>query len=319
MAATASAYRAPYVSEILAEVDGSLNDCAVSTGIMLLGDWTLGEALTRPDGKPKDVLFLREWSRKQLGPGAQDGGLTLHDMDELMRAIDPAMPPLPRYGGQALRPGQTLPATALLRLTWQDLVKLLREGHSAALCGNPSGVKDTQSPLRSVQGDDDYPHVIHVTDGNATGAVVKDPLTRKKPGYPGVRVSWDDLRQFTEAKKDGDRQFGSPTSVACAVIRVGDETQANRQRREADKIINRKSEAIASLNGQVGLFKDERDQARRDLVATKEQLVLALEGATQLRADLAACQAATPPDCAAETALLEEANARIAAARAALG
>jgi len=107
--------------------------------------------------------------------------------------------------------------------------------------------------------------------------------------------------------------------VACAVIKVGDETQANRQRREADRVINRKSEAIASLNGQVGLFKDERDQARRDLVATKEQLVLALEGATQLRADLAACQAATPPDCAAETALLEEANARIAAARAALG
>jgi hypothetical protein len=285
MTATAAAYRAPYVSEILLETDGSLNDCAVSTGIMLLGDWTLGEALTRPDGKPKDVLFLREWSRAQLGPGAQDGGLTLHDMDALMRTIDPDIPQVPRYGGQALKGGQVLPSGAMLRLTWPELVALLRDGHSAALCGNPIGVKDPGSPLRSVQGSDDYPHVVHVTDGNANGAIVKDPLTRKKPGYPGVRVSWDELRQFTEAKKGGDRQFGSPTSVACAVIRVGDETQANRQRRVADRVIERKVRDLTAQKAQTALATDERDQARRELT-TAQARILELEQAT-------------PPDCTA--------------------
>lgn len=280
MTATAAKYRSPYVSEILRETDGSLNDCAVSTGIMLLGDWTLGEALTRADGKPKDVLFLREWSRKQLGPGAQDGGLTLHDMNDLMHAIDPDLPPLPRYNGQSLRPGQSSEG-ATLRITFETLKSMLKNGHSAALCGNPSGVSDPNSPLRTKQNRDDYAHVVHITDGNDKGAILKDPLTRRKPGWPGERVSWEDLRQFTEAKKDGERQFGSPTAIACAVIRVGDETEAERARRKASSTITKLQTRLDAQKAQTALATEERDQARRDL---------------------AACQAAQPQpvDCSAE-------------------
>ena len=266
MTATATAYRSPYVSEVLGENDGTLNDCAVATTIMLVGDWTLGEGLTRPDGRPKDVLWLREWVRRQLGPDAQDGGLTLHDADQMARLIDPDLPPMPRYGGQALRSGQSSDG-ATLRLTWDEFMARIRTGHSAALCGNPIGVKDAGSPLRQAQNNDDYPHVIHVTDGNATSALVKDPLTRHHTGYPGERVSWSDLRQFTEAKKGNDRQFGSPTAIACAVIKVGDETEAERIKRAATVQYAKLAARTVELRAQVTLATDERDQARRDLAA----------------------------------------------------
>ena len=277
MAATATKYRAPYVSEILRETDGSLNDCSVCVTIMLVGDWTLGEALINPDGSAKDVLFLREWVRKQLGPDARDGGLTLHDADQMARLLDPELPPLPRYGGQTARPGQST-AGATLRLTFEAFKAAIQNGNSAALCGNPIGVKDPGSPLRSVQGNDDYAHVIHVTDGNATGALVKDPLTRHKPGWPGVRVSWDELRQFTEAKKNGERLFGSPTAVACAVIPVGAETEAARVGRKSLATIARLNQKVSDQRAQATLATDERDQARREL-ATAQARIAELEGA----------------------------------------
>lgn len=288
MTATAAAYRAPYVSEILKETDGTINDCAVSTGIMLAGDWTLGEALTRPDGKPRDVLFLREWTRKQLGPGAQDGGLTLHDMNDLMHELDPDLPPLPRYNGQALRPGQSS-AGATLRLTFEELKKAVQNGASAALCGNPADVKNPDSPFRTKQGSDDYAHVVRITDGNATGCRLFDPLTRHGASWPGERVSWDDVRQFTEAKKPGtnDRQFGSPSALACAVIVVGSETQAEREKRKAFVAASKANLRLADQKAQTALATEERDQARRDLAAAN--------------ARIAELEAATTPDCNDET------------------
>ena len=279
MVATAEKYRSPYVSEILRETDGSLNDCAVCVTIMLVGDWTLGEALTNPDGSPKNVLFLREWVRRQLGPGAQDGGLTLHDANDMAHLLDPDLPDLPRYSGQRSRTGQST-AGAGLSLTFEAFRDAIRAGSSAALCGNPSGVKDPNSPLRSVQGNDDYAHVIHVTDGSATGALVKDPLTRHKPGWAGVRVSWDDLRQFTETKKNGQRLFGSVGAIACAVIKVGDQTAAARASRQSLATIARLNQKVADQKAQTALAADERDQAKRDL-ATANARIAELEAEPQ--------------------------------------
>jgi hypothetical protein len=324
MTATAAAYRAPYVSEILKETDGTINDCAVSTGIMLAGDWTLGEALTRPDGKPKDVLFLREWTRKQLGPGAQDGGLTLHDMNDLLQVLDPDLPPLPRYNGQELRKGQSA-AGANLRLTFDELKGMLQSGYSAALCGNPAGVKDPDSPFRTKQGNDDYPHVVRLTDGTKSGCRLFDPLTRKGRDWPGERVSWDEVRQFTEAKKPGtnDRQFGSTSAVACAVIKVGDETEAARISRKALVAAAKANQRLADQKAQTTLATEERDQARRELKTAQETATLlqqaneriaaerdlAQQAADELRtaltatdAALTACRNATPPDCTMQVA-----------------
>ena len=336
MTATADKYRAPYVSEILRETDGTINDCAVSTGLMLAGDWTLGEALTRPDGKQRDVLFLREWTRKQLGPGAQDGGLTLHDMNDMLQALDPDLPPLPRYNGQALRPGQSS-AGATLRLTFDQLKAMLQNGYSAALCGNPAGVKDEKSPFRTKQNSDNYPHVVRITDGNATGCRLFDPLTKKGTNWPGERVSWDDVRQFTEAKKPGtnDRQFGSPSAVACAVVKVGDETEAARVSRKADIAAVKARAALANQREQTKLATDERDQARRELASalvqlgalSKDNTLLTTERdkarqeADDLEARIAELEAIppTPADCSAELDRALAAEDIIARAKAVLG
>lgn len=298
MTATAAAYRAPYVSEILRETDGTIDDCAVSTGIMLAGDWTLGEALTRPDGKPRDVLFLREWTRKQLGPGAQDGGLTLHDMNDLMHELDPELPPLPRYNGQALRPGQSS-AGATLRLTFEELKQAVQKGASAALCGNPSGVKDPNSPFRTKQGSDAYPHVVRLTDGDSTGCRLYDPLTKKGTNWPGERVSWDDVRQFTEAKKPGtrDRQFGSVSAVACAVIVVGSETEAERERRKAFVAASKANLRLADQKAQTRLATEERDTARTEATLAQQAADELRTALTATQAALTECQNATPPDC----------------------
>lgn len=281
MTATASKYRSPYVSEILEEPDRTLDDCAASVAIMSAADWTLGEAITRPDGSPMDVLFLRNALRKRIG--RVDGGLTLHDVNDLIRELDPELPPLPRYNGQKLRPGQSSEG-ATLRLTFEEWKAKVMAGHVSALCGNPAGVKNPSSPLRTKQGDDDYPHVIHVSDGDTGGAVVKDPLTRRKPGWAGERVTWKDLREFTEASKGGDRLFGSPSAIACAVVPVGGETEAAR--------VARKSLAtIVRLNGKVS---DQRDQTRlatEERDAARVEARLATEAASGLRSQLTAAQA----------------------------
>lgn len=277
MAATASKYRSPYVSELVAEPDRTIDDCTASGAISLAADWTLGEAVTRPDGTPMDVVYLRNALRRRIG--IVEGGLTLHDANDLIHELDPDLPPLPRYPGQSLRPGQSGDG-ATLRVTWEEFKAKVSAGYVGMLCGNPSGVKDPNSPLRTKQNSDDYPHVIHVSDGNATGALVKDPLTRHKPGWPGERVTWDDLRQFTEAKDaKGDRHFGSPTAIACALVPVGGETEAARVARKSLATIGRLNQKVSDQKAQTALATDERDQARRDL-ATATARIAELEAMT---------------------------------------
>lgn len=263
MTATADRYTGVYVSEILKE-SGSYSDCGASVAIMLAADWTLGEWITRPDGRQRDVLELREVVRKRIGDTT--GGLTLHDMNDIIHELDPEIAPLPRYDGQAAKPGQSTQG-ANLHLTWEEFRALVSTGSAAALCGNPSGVKDEGSPLRTKQGSDDYPHVIHVAGGNANGARVKDPLTRRLPTWLGEMVRWDDLRQFTEARHAGVRQFGSPSAIACAVIRIGSETEAARTGRLGARSLAKCRDNLDAARAQTALALDERDQARRELAA----------------------------------------------------
>lgn len=293
MTATPKAYRTPYVSQMLAEPDRSYDDCAASTGIMLFNDWTLGEWSTRDDGRQRDLLALRNTVRKRIRD--TDGGLTLHDVNDIGHELDPDLPDLPRYSGQAAKPGQST-AGANLRLDRGELKALLMDGHSAAICGMSGTVG----------------HVVHVTDGNAKGVLRKDPLTRKGENWPGERITWDELWAFTEARRDGVRQFGSPDAIACAVVKVGDQTQANRQRREADRVIERKVRDLKDQKDQTRLAADERDQARRELTIAASTIKAQGERILEL-------EQATPPDCTFVTAERDEALRRIAAAKAALG
>ena len=290
MTATAKAYRTPYVSQMLQEPDRTYDDCASSTGIMLFNDWTLGEWSVRDDGRPRDLLFLRNAVRKRIG--ITDGSLTLHDVNDIGHELDTDLPDLPRYNGQAAKPGQSTKG-ATLRLDRGELKALLMDGHSAALCGMSGTVG----------------HVVHVTDGNANGALVKDPLTRKGAKWPGERWSWDRIWAFTEAKRDGVRQFGSPDAIACAVVKVGDQTQAKRVADDAAKVIERRTAMLHAQRAQTALVTEERDAARAEVTRLhteraflEEQVRSAEEALAAAEADLTACQAATPIDCTAQLA-----------------
>jgi hypothetical protein len=277
MTATPAKYRTPYVSQMLAEPDRTYDDCAASTGIMLFNDWTLGEWSTRPDGKQRDLLLLRNTVRKRIGD--TDGGLTLHDVNDIGHELDPDLPDLPRYNGQAAKPGQSTKG-ATLRLDRAELKALLMNGHSAAICG-----------LSGTVG-----HVVHVTDGTAAGVLRKDPLTRKGENWAGDRITWSQLWAFTEADRNGKRQYGSPDAIACAVVKVGEQTEAARIERKAGTALERIARQRDAQKAQTALATDERDQARRELAASQKAYTSAMDALGKANADIDACKAQTG-DC----------------------
>jgi hypothetical protein len=251
---------------MLQEPDRTYDDCAASTGLMIGGDWTLGEILLRPDGRQRDLPTLRNAVRKRIGD--TDGGLTLHDMNDILHELDPDIADLWRYPGQTLKPGQSA-AGATLRITWAQFKDYLQKGWSAALCGRtPTGVG----------------HVVHVTDGDEEGATLRDPLTRNGINWRGRRVKWSELKEFTERGPD---RYGSVAMIACALVKVGDETGEERMRRKMQRAVAKAAEALAAQKAQTTLATEERDQARAEV----ERLTVAL----------AECDARPPADCAEET------------------
>jgi hypothetical protein len=298
MTATADRYRTPYVSQMLAEPDRTYDDCAASTGIMLFNDWTLGEWSIRPDGKQRDLLLLRNTVRKRIGD--TDGGLTLHDVNDIGHELDPDLPDLPRYNGQAAKPGQST-AGATLRLDRWDLKALLMNGHSAAICGISGTVG----------------HVVHVTDGTAAGVLRKDPLTRKGENWAGDRITWSQLWAFTEAERNGERAYGSPDAIACAVVKVGEQTEASRVERKAGLGITKLRTKLDAQKAQTTLATEERNQARRELAASQQAYQSAMDALAAANKALDECQA-RPTDCSEETDRALMAESKLADIRAAL-
>lgn len=279
MTATADKYRPRFYSEVVKEAIGSYDDCAICSGLVLLDCATLGEAVTRDDGSLMNTIQLREL-RDEAGL-RPNGPLRLNDIAQYLAFISQRASFLPPFALDYY-PGHG----GTLRLTWDGFRKIITELGVGILLGNPVGVKDPQSPLRTVQNNDDYGHAIAVMDGNATSARVYDPLNRNGPNFPGVRVSWDDLRQYTEARKNGERLYGSADAIACAVATIGSDTQAARASKKALATAARLNQKVSDAKAQVTLHADERDQARRDLAA-----------ATARIAELEA----NPPDCGPET------------------
>lgn len=283
MAATADRFQTPYVSQMLQEPDRTYDDCAAATGLMLGGDWTLGEILERPDGRERDLLTLRNVVRKRIGD--TDGGLTLHDVNDILHELDPDIADLPRYPGQKAKPGQ-ITAGATLRVTWDQFRQYLQSGYSAALCG------------RTTTG---VGHVVHVTDGDAKGATLRDPLTRNGVNWKGRRASWSELREFTERKdKNGDR-YGSPTMIACALVKVGDETEAERVERRAKRaaaVAKEKADrVVASLTTAKGAAEAALAEEKAARLLAETALEIEVKRNQTLADQLAACEALPTPDC----------------------
>lgn len=295
MTATIAAFRPRYYSEIIRETNG-YDDCALCSGLVLFEMATLREGVTKNDGGLFDTIRLREL-RDEAGL-RPDGPLRLNDIAQYLAFVSTkaGMDPAFRLDYYPGHPGGTL------RLAWDEFRAKVSGAHVAILLGNPSAVRDPASPLRTKQGNDDYGHAIAVFDGGPNGATVYDALTRKGENWKGERVRWDDLRQFTEAKKGGDRLYGTPDAIACAVAAIGSETGEARAKRAALVAAAKANEKLQAQKAQTSLATEERDAARTEArlaQQTVEELRTALAASDEA---LKACRNAQAPDCTAAVA-----------------
>jgi hypothetical protein len=206
------AYRTPFITET---DEPAFTDCQFAAGLMLVAEWTAGEAILDRHGNTLDsvgIRYLRE--RIRVLSGDTEGGASLEDLAQGIARRFPDLPPLHRT---------TAPVDPL-RLSFDELWATLQAGHCAVLDGNPVKVTDRSSPLRSMQPKDDYDHAVFVHTARGDRAFVMDPLGRGR--YQGAWVPKADLRHFAS------RFMTISGSPYCAVVRRGQESSVERLRRE---------------------------------------------------------------------------------------
>ena len=159
-------YRSPFITET---DEPSLTDCQVCAGLMLVAEWTAGEAILDRHGNTLDTAGLKRLrERIRVLSGDTEGGASLEDLARGIARRFPDLPPLPR----------TTALVEPLVLSFDELWAKLQSGHGAVLDGNPSKVQDPSSPLRSMQAKDDYDHAVFVPTAKGDRAFVMDPLGR---------------------------------------------------------------------------------------------------------------------------------------------
>jgi hypothetical protein len=204
-------YRSPFITETN---EPAFTDCQFSSGLMLVAEWTSGEAAHDRHGNTLDAQGLKCLRKRiRVLSGDTMGGASLEDLAQGIARRFPDLPPLPR----------TTASADPLRLTFDELWARLQAGQCAVLDGNPIQVQGPRSPLRSMQARDDYDHAVFVHAARGERAFVMDPLGRGR--YQGQWVQKADLRQFASRFTTAS---GSPY---CAVVRRGQESRVERVRR----------------------------------------------------------------------------------------
>jgi hypothetical protein len=204
-------YRAPFITET---DEPAFTDCQFCSGLMLVAEWTSGEAIHDRHGNTLDAVGLKRL-RERIRVLSSDtvGGASLED---LARGITRRFPDLPAL------PLTTAPDEPL-RLSFDELWTKLQAGHCTVLDGNPIKATDPKSPLRSMQAKDDYDHAVFVHAAKGERAFVMDPLGRGR--YQGQWVPKVDLRQFAS------RFTTSRGSPYCAVVKRCEQSRVERVRR----------------------------------------------------------------------------------------
>ena len=168
-------YRSPFITET---DEPAFTDCQIALGLMLVADWTAGEAIHDRHGNTLDAAGLKRLrERIRVLSGDTEGGASLEDLARGIARRFPDLPPLPRT---------TAPVDPL-RLSFDELWAKLAAGHCAVLDGNPSNVTDPSCPIRSMQAKDDYDHAVFVHTARGDRAFVMDPLGRGR--YQGQWVA----------------------------------------------------------------------------------------------------------------------------------
>jgi hypothetical protein len=141
------------------------------------------------------------------------GGASLEDLAHGIARRFPDLPPLPRT---------TAPVDPLRR-SFDGLWSKLQAGHCAVLDGNPAKVSEPKSPLRSMQGNDDYDTPSSSTPHGVSGSSSWTPSGGA--ANQGQWVPKADLRQFAARFATS---WGSPY---FAVVKRGQESRVERVRR----------------------------------------------------------------------------------------
>jgi len=222
------AYRSPFIAETN---EPTFTDCQFASGLMLVAEWTDGEAIHDRHGNTLDAVGLKRLrERIRVLSGDAEGGASLEDLARGIARRFPDLPPLPRT---------TAPVDPL-RLSFDELWSKLKAGHCAVLNGNPGRVTDRSSPLRSMQDSDDYDHAVFVHAAGKDRAFVMDPLGRGS--YEGRWVPKVDLRQFASRFSTAS---GSPY---CAVVKRGERSSVERARRQVrERTLTQARDAVEAL------------------------------------------------------------------------
>ena len=206
------AYHSPFITET---DEPAFSDCQFCSGLMLVAEWTSGEAILDHHGNTLDAAGLKRLrERIRVLSGDSVGGASLEDLARGIARRFPDLPALPRT---------TAPVEPLV-LSFDELWERLQAGHCAVLNGNPNGVTDLSSPLRSMQAKDDYDHAVFVHAARVERAFVMDPLGRGR--YQGQWVPKADLRQFAS------RFTTASSSPYCAVVKRSEQSSVERLRRQ---------------------------------------------------------------------------------------
>ena len=177
-------------------------------GLMLLAEWTAGEAILDRHGNTLDAVGLKRLrERIRVLSGDTDGGASLEDIARGIARRFPHLPALPRTTAPVDPPAPLL----------QRVVGETRAWPCAVLDGSPIKVADTRSPLRSMQAEDDYDHALFIHPAKGERASVMDPPGRGR--YEGRSVPKADLRQFAS------RFTTAAGSPYCAVVKRGQQSQ----------------------------------------------------------------------------------------------
>jgi hypothetical protein len=110
-------YRSPFVTET---DEPAFTDCQFASGLMLVAEWTNGEAIHDRHGNTLDAVGLKRLrERTRVLSGDTVGGASLDDVARGIARCFPDLPALPR----------TTAPLEPLRLSFDELWAKLKAGH----------------------------------------------------------------------------------------------------------------------------------------------------------------------------------------------
>jgi hypothetical protein len=201
----------PFVTEL---GEPTIDDCTWTSGLMLVATWTLGEVVTRKDGRPLGKKELSQLHNQLRSASGDQGFSNLGDFAAGVAKVWPQLRPLAGFihGGDF---GKII--------AFDKVWDKLQNGRCAVLQGNPSNVANVHSGLKTTSAD----HAIFVHRAEGDIGFVQDPMRPHAGGRSQMReVPKEELRQYSEALSSGP---------FCLLVIRGDESQAKRVHRKLKK------------------------------------------------------------------------------------